>query len=54
MLTNYGFFVSSHKVKLCTEYLEKKFKDRQISICKELTKLNEKVFRGLGLKFYKN
>ncbi len=42
------FFVSSHKVKLCTEYLGKKFKDRQISICKELTKLNEKVFRGLG------
>ena len=40
------FFVSTHRVKICIETISKFLADREISICKELTKLNEKVFRG--------
>ncbi len=40
------FFVSSNKIKNCLETLEKHINDRNISICKEITKLNEKIFRG--------
>jgi len=40
------FFVSSHRLILCLETLEKKLNNRKISVCKELTKLNEKIFRG--------
>jgi len=40
------FFVSTHRVKICIETISKYLADREISICKELTKLNEKVFRG--------
>ena len=40
------FFVSSHRLILCLETLEKKLNKRKISVCKELTKLNEKIFRG--------
>ncbi len=40
------FFTSSHKLILCLEIIAKKFNHRKISVCKELTKLNEKVFRG--------
>ncbi len=47
------FFLSSHKIKQCIEVLEKEINDRQICISKELTKLNEKVFRGL-IKEIKN
>ncbi len=42
------FFVSSHKLKTCLKHLEKKLPDRKISIAKELTKINEKVFRGVA------
>ena len=31
---------------MCLEALEKKLNKRKISVCKELTKLNEKIFRG--------
>ena len=31
---------------MCLETLEKKLNKRKISVCKELTKLNEKIFRG--------
>ena len=31
---------------LCLETLEKKLNKRRISVCKELTKLNEKIYRG--------
>jgi len=40
------FFVSSHRLILCLEALQKKLNERKISVCKELTKLNEKIFRG--------
>jgi len=42
------FFVSSHKIILFLECLEKIIPDRSISICKELTKINEFVFRGIS------
>ena len=40
------FFVSSHKLILFLECLENIMPERRISICKELTKINEFVFRG--------
>ncbi len=40
------FFVSTHKIKECLDLLEFEFQDRLISLSKELTKLNEKVFVG--------
>ena len=42
------FFVSSHKIEFCLNILEKEIKDRSISISKELTKMNEKVFYGFS------
>ena len=44
------FFVSSHKLIIFLECLEKIIPDRSISICKELTKVNEFVFRGISSK----
>ena len=44
------FFVSSHKLIIFLECLENVIPDRSISICKELTKLNEFVFRGVSSK----
>tara|TARA_Y100000768_G_scaffold363666_1_gene323493 strand:- start:246 stop:1082 length:837 start_codon:yes stop_codon:yes gene_type:complete len=43
-----AFFVSSHKLLSCLDLLEAHIKDRTISISKELTKINEKTFRGLS------
>ncbi len=40
------FFVSNHKIKKCLEVLNEVLPDRLISVSKELTKLNEMVFRG--------
>ena len=40
------FYVSSHKVKKCLEFIEEEMEDRLISIAKELTKINERVIRG--------
>jgi len=40
------FFVSSHKLIVFLECLENIMPERRISICKELTKVNEFVFRG--------
>ncbi len=40
------FFVSSHKLIVFLDCLENIMTDRSISICKELTKVNEFVFRG--------
>ena len=40
------FFVSSHKLIVFLDCLENIMGDRSISICKELTKINEFVFRG--------
>ena len=44
------FFVSSHKLIIFLECLEKIMPDRSISICKELTKLNEFIYRGVSSK----
>ena len=43
-------FVSSHKLISFLECLEKIMPNRSIAICKELTKLNEFVFRGTSSK----
>ncbi len=40
------FFVSTHKIKKCLEILDDQMKDRLISVSKELTKINEKTYRG--------
>ena len=40
------FFVSTHKIKKCLEILDKEIKNRLISVSKELTKINEKTYRG--------
>ena len=40
------FFVSNHKLIVFLECLENIMPERRISICKELTKVNEFVFRG--------
>ena len=42
------FFVSNHKITKCIELLDSKIDGRSISVSKELTKINEKVFRGLS------
>ena len=44
------FFVSSHKMEIFLECLEKYMPDRHLSICKELTKVNEYVYRGSATK----
>tara|TARA_B000000557_G_scaffold246998_1_gene230514 strand:- start:231 stop:1073 length:843 start_codon:yes stop_codon:yes gene_type:complete len=40
------FFVSKHRIIMTLKLMEQKFKNRKISVSKELTKINEKVFRG--------
>ncbi len=44
------FFISSHKLIIFLECLEKVMPDRLVSVCKELTKMNEFVFRGVSSK----
>ncbi len=41
------FFVSSHKILMFLELLEKEINNRKIAVCKEITKINERVFVGL-------
>ena len=48
------FFVSSHKLIVFLDCLENIMPDRAISICKELTKVNEFVFRGNSNTVKKN
>ena len=40
------FFVSSHKLKICLDLINEIIPTRNISIAKELTKINEKIYRG--------
>ncbi len=40
-------FVSSHKILQLLEILTATLPERNISVCKEITKLNEKIFYGL-------
>ncbi len=46
------FFISSHKILLFLEILSKRLPERKIAVCKELTKINEKVFVGSSLEVY--
>ena len=48
------FFVSSHKLIIFLECLENIIPNRSISVCKELTKINEFVFRGISSKVKNN
>ena len=41
------FFVSSHKIIQLFEMLIETLPNRKMSVCKEITKLNEKIFYGL-------
>ena len=41
------FFVSSHKILKFLEIMSNKLNDRKLALCKEITKLNEKIFIGL-------
>ena len=40
------FFVSRHKILSLLEIFDKEIRDRKVAVCKEITKLNEKVFVG--------
>ena len=42
------FFVSNHKITKCIELLDSIIDGRLISVSKELTKINEKIFRGVS------
>ena len=44
------FFISNHKLITFINCLVEFIPDRQVSICKELTKVNEFVFRGVPSK----
>ena len=52
------FFVSTHKLEMCLECIENFMSQRSLSVCKELTKVNEFVFRGTAKQIkeelYKN
>ena len=43
-------FVSSHKIAQTLTAMSEKLPDRKISVCKEISKLNEKVFYGFPEK----
>ena len=43
-------FVSSHKIIQTLEILSKTLPNRNISVCKEITKINEKIFYGIPEK----
>ncbi len=43
------FFVSSHKILICLNLLASENKNKTISVSKELTKINEKTYRGKAL-----
>ena len=40
------FFVSNHKIKICLDIIEKLHTDVHLSVSKELTKMNENIWRG--------
>jgi len=46
------FFVSTHKILSFLKIISTKLPDRKIAVCKELTKLNEKVFVGMSFEVY--
>ena len=46
------FFISTHKILLFLEIIAIKLPDRKIAVCKELTKINERVFIGSSVEVY--
>ncbi len=48
------FFVSSHKILFFLEILAINLFNRNIAVCKEITKINEKVFVGMPQMVLKN
>ena len=46
------FFISTHKVLLFLELISTILPDRKIAVCKELTKINERVFVGTSVEVY--
>ncbi len=44
------FLVSRHKIDRCLEILYLKLMKRLICVCKEMTKINEKIYRGSSLE----
>ncbi len=46
------FFISTHKILLFLEMIARTLPDRKIAVCKELTKINERVFVGRSLEVY--
>ena len=44
------FFASSHRIIICIKEMVGVLKNRKIAVCKEITKLNEKVFIGSAKK----
>ena len=46
------FFISTHKILLFLEMLATTLPDRKIAVCKELTKINERVFIGPSVDVY--
>jgi 16S rRNA (cytidine1402-2'-O)-methyltransferase len=46
------FFISTHKILSFLEVISTKLPGRKIAVCKELTKINEKVFVGQSVEVY--
>jgi 16S rRNA (cytidine1402-2'-O)-methyltransferase len=46
------FFISTHKILLFLEMIATALPDRKIAVCKELTKINERVFIGPSVEVY--
>ena len=46
------FFISTHKILSFLDTMSIKLPDRKIAVCKELTKINEKVFLGTSSEVY--
>ncbi|MDC0342824.1 16S rRNA (cytidine(1402)-2'-O)-methyltransferase [Alphaproteobacteria bacterium] len=46
------FFISTHKILLFLEMIGTTLPDRKIAVCKELTKINERVFAGPSVEVY--
>ncbi len=47
------FFISRHKILSFLNILSDEIPNRKIAVCKELTKINEKVFVGTATEVYK-
>jgi len=48
------FFISTYKILLFLKMISTILPDRKIAVCKELTKINEKVFIGPSIDVYNN